>query len=389
MSTDNISNANNTKNSSSSNSINNSTVTVIKGETLEGAVQGGAKTVKKTVRTDFSECITDAQRTQFNLNTFINRHIRTGSKAQKYEIWEIHCLLERAGKVFQNGKALVEVRAPVNICGDTHGQYSDLLRIFNSCGAPTRQKYLFLGDYIDRGRHSLEVICLLMALRLALPKRMFLLRGNHELRAINKNYGFYAELQNRFRSSGGEHVALYDHFNYVFSFMPLAGIVSKRILCMHGGISPHLKSLDDIRNIELPLETAKQNPLACDLLWADPEKGCAGFENNKIRAISHIFGESEVDNMCKRLDIDLIVRAHQVVEYGYAFFADRRLVTVFSASRYQEELHNYAAVVVVSASLELSFIQLKPEEFEKRREENDKNGGGNENEQPTAKGGQE
>ncbi|CAB3408601.1 unnamed protein product [Caenorhabditis bovis] len=344
------------------------------GEQLEGAV--GAVVAPKVPKrkTDFSEHLTDEQRKEFNVQSFITRHLRAGSKAQKYEVFEIHALLELALKVFMSGKALIEVRAPVNICGDTHGQYSDLLRIFNACGPPTKQRYLFLGDYIDRGRHSLEVICLLLALRLALPKRMYLLRGNHELRAINKNYGFYAELQNRFRSSGGEHTALYEHFNLVFSYMPLAAIVARRILCMHGGISPHLQSLDDIRNIELPLEAAKQHPLACDLLWADPEKGCPGFEANKIRAISHIFGEVEVENLCKKLDIDLIVRAHQVVEYGYAFFADRRLITVFSASRYQEELHNYAAVVVVDSSLELSFVQLKPEEFEKRREENEKNG---------------
>lgn len=140
---------------------------------------------------------------------------------------------------------------------------------------------------------------------------------------------------------------------------------------MHGGISQHLKSLDDIRAIPLPLKTAKSHPLACDLLWADPEKAANDFEPNKIRAISHIFGKKEVDDLCMRLDIDLIVRAHQVVEYGYAFFADRRLITVFSASRYQIELCNYAAVVVVNKMFELSFVQLKPEDFEVRRNECD------------------
>ncbi|KAF1770422.1 hypothetical protein GCK72_002240 [Caenorhabditis remanei] len=358
--------------------------------------------------------VLEADEMSFKLSDMIKKLLTKGTaKAVKFDFKEVHILLNRVMKYYQSppekkglaavppppagsvsattsitppkspAQPLLELQAPVNICGDTHGQYNDLLRIFNSCGAPTKHQYLFLGDYIDRGRHSLEVIILLFALKLAVPKKVHLLRGNHELKAINKNYGFFGELKARFRTGVQQAESLYIHFNQVFSYMPLAAIVSKRILCMHGGISPHLRSLDDIRAIPLPLETAKSHLLACDLLWADPEKTANGFEPNKIRAISHIFGKKEVDELCKRLDIDLIVRAHQVVEYGYAFFADRRLITVFSASRYQDELHNYAAVVIVNRMLELSFVQLKPEEFEKRREEQDKAGGVNQ-EQVTA-----
>uniref|UniRef100_A0A8R1HTP4 SER_THR_PHOSPHATASE domain-containing protein n=1 Tax=Caenorhabditis japonica TaxID=281687 RepID=A0A8R1HTP4_CAEJA len=129
---------------------------------------------------------------------------------------------------------------------------------------------------------------------------------------------------------------------------------------------------------------AKKDPLACDLLWADPDKDAKSFEPNKIRAISYIFGPNQVDEFCKNNNIDLIIRAHQVVEYGYAFFADRRLITVFSASRYQAELANYAAVVVVSKHLELSFTQLKPEEFEQARDREDNRRGEAEKEQTTA-----
>lgn len=345
--------------------------------------------------------ITEADELKFKLSGLIKKLLRINTpgavKGVRLEAANLHILLNRVMKYYTTppdqkpsaatatsatppkspAQPLLELQAPMNICGDTHGQYSDLLRIFNSCGAPTKVQYLFLGDYIDRGRHSVEVITLLFALKLAVPKKVHLLRGNHELKAINKNYGFYAEIRDRFKMGNLADVPdkLYNHFNQVFTYMPLAAIVSKRILCMHGGISPHLKSLDDIRGIGLPLETAKSNPLACDLLWADPEKGAKGYEPNKIRAISHIFGKKEVDELCKRLDIDLIIRAHQVVEYGYAFFADRRLITVFSASRYQDELHNYAAVVIVNRMLELSFVQLKPEEFERRREDQDKAGG--------------
>ncbi|CAI2297562.1 unnamed protein product [Caenorhabditis sp. 36 PRJEB53466] len=331
--------------------------------------------------------ITGADLLKFDLPKFIRKLLRKNGapKAVKHEIKDVHVLLERVRDVYMADRcALIEVPHPVNICGDTHGQYTDLLRIFNACGAPTRTRYLFLGDYVDRGRHSMEVIMLLFALKLALPKKMYLLRGNHELKAINKNYGFKQEVKNVYRDLGGEHgECLYNHFNEVFTWMPLAAHVAGRILCMHGGeyghvtsffaffsgISPCLTSLNAIREIPLPLETAKSNNLACDLLWADPEAKATAFAPNKIRAISNIFGPKQVDELCRKLDLDYIIRAHQVVEYGYAFFVDRRLITVFSASRYQEELHNYAAVVIIDADRELSFLQLKPEEFDQRRDE--------------------
>ncbi|WKY00709.1 hypothetical protein Q1695_015051 [Nippostrongylus brasiliensis] len=310
--------------------------------------------------------ITDKERSGFNMKEFIKKHFIAGAARQNYEVYEIHLILERAMEAMKSSPILLEVRCPVNICGDIHGQYGDLMRIFNACGLPFKQRYLFLGDYVDRGRHSLEVIMLLLALRIQFPRKVFLLRGNHELSNINRVYGFNAEIRQRYRNLV-ESKALYDHFNEVFAQMPLAALVAGRILCMHGGLSPNLNSLDDIRKLQRPLRVVRG--LAQDLLWADPETGTKGFQQNKIRAVSHIFGEETVREKCKQLNIDLIIRAHQVVEFGYAFFCGRSLITVFSAARYHEELVNYAAVVKVDATLELSFVQLKPQEFEKVRRE--------------------
>uniref|UniRef100_A0A0K0DG97 Serine/threonine-protein phosphatase n=1 Tax=Angiostrongylus cantonensis TaxID=6313 RepID=A0A0K0DG97_ANGCA len=269
-----------------------------------------------------------------------------------FSVYEIHLVLERAMESMKNSPVLLEVRCPVNICGDIHGQYGDLMRIFNACGLPFKHRYLFLGDYVDRGRHSLEVILLLLSLRIQFPRKVYLLRGNHELSNINRVYGFNAEIRQRYRTVA-ESKALYDHFNEVFAQMPLAAVVSGRILCMHGGLSPNLNSLDDIRKLQRPLRIVRG--LAQDLLWADPETGTKGFQQNKIRAVSHIFGEDMVRDKCKQLNIDLIIRAHQVVEFGYAFFCGRSLITVFSAARYHEELVNYAAVVKVLCHLSFFF----------------------------------
>ncbi|CAJ0929013.1 unnamed protein product, partial [Mesorhabditis belari] len=313
-----------------------------------------------------SEVKATAAAKKINLRDFIKKHLLEGSRKMEYDLEQVHAILDMAKFAFLKTSPLLELNAPVNICGDIHGQYGDLFRIFNSCGLPFRKKYLFLGDYVDRGRHSLEVILLLLAMRIEFPKKVYLLRGNHELANINKVYGFLADCRSRFRS-GSDWKILYDHFNEIFAVMPLAAVVSNRILCMHGGLSPDLNSLDDIRKLVRPIVFVRG--LAQDLLWADPEAGIQGFQVNKIRAVSHIFGEDAVAAKCKQLNIDLIIRAHQVVEYGYAFFANRLLITVFSAARYHEDLWNFAAVVKVDEKLEVSFVQLKPSEYEQYRRE--------------------
>ncbi|CAD5230743.1 unnamed protein product [Bursaphelenchus okinawaensis] len=304
-----------------------------------------------------------------NLKNLIKDHLMAGAKRMDYEPTIIYQLLELAKDSFQKQEPLIELNAPVNICGDIHGQYSDLLRIFNSCGMPFKVRYLFLGDYIDRGKHSIEVIMLLLACKVKYPKNIYLLRGNHELKNINKVYGFFEAIKKRYNSDTQLVDDLYLFFNEVFSFMPYAALVSRKILCMHGGISPRLNSLDDIRKLKRGRLVMEKNTLEQDLLWSDPQKGVKGYEQNKIRSVSVLFGEEAVKETLARLKIDMVIRAHQVVEFGYAFFANRSVITVFSAARYTEDLCNYAAVVQISSKLECSFTQLKPIEFDEKKRE--------------------
>ncbi|CAD5207981.1 unnamed protein product [Bursaphelenchus xylophilus] len=301
----------------------------------------------------------DFAKQPLNIKALITQHFQGPPSRMDYNIDEIYEVLEQAKASFMKQPSLLEVRPPMNICGDIHGQFTDLMNIFNSVGLPFKKSYLFLGDYVDRGRHSLEVIMLLFMFKIRYPDNTFLLRGNHELKNINRVYGFRAELRSRFRLDGDN---LYVKFNEVFSHMPLAAIVGKRILCMHGGLSPLLKTLDDIRRIQRGKLTLEKDSIEQDLLWADPEYGIKGFQKNEMRGVSYYFGADVVKNMCRRLDIDVVIRAHQVVEYGYAFFANRSLVTVFSAARYHPDTPNYGAVAQVGKDLELSFMQLKPKE---------------------------
>lgn len=188
--------------------------------------------------------------------------------------------------------------------GDIHGQYSDLLRLFEYGGFPPEANYLFLGDYVDRGKQSLETICLLLAYKIKYPENFFLLRGNHECASINRIYGFYDECKRRYN------IRLWKVFTDCFNCLPVAALIDEKILCMHGGLSPELRSLDQIKKIARPTDVPDAG-LLCDLLWADPDKEVQGWGDND-RGVSYTFGSDTVQEFLQKQDLDLICRAHQV-----------------------------------------------------------------------------
>uniref|UniRef100_A0AC34R5B3 Serine/threonine-protein phosphatase n=2 Tax=Panagrolaimus sp. JU765 TaxID=591449 RepID=A0AC34R5B3_9BILA len=248
---------------------------------------------------------------------------------------------------------LIEIDGPVLVCGDLHGQYGDLLRIFAQGSFPPRSNYLFLGDYVDRGVQNLETISLLFCYKVKYPVNFFMLRGNHECSAVNKVYGFLAECNRRYKSQ-----KLWQTFQDVFNHMPLTALIGERILCMHGGLSPQLTSIDQLRNISRPCDPFG-NGMEIDLLWADPVPGLKGFQANR-RGTSFGFGEDVLVEKCRELNLDLVARAHQVVQDGYEFFGNRMLVTIFSAPHYCGQFNNAAAFMVVDENLCCHFEILRP-----------------------------
>ena len=265
---------------------------------------------------------------------------------------EIRGLCYRAREVFLSQPMLLELEAPIKIAGDVHGQYYDLLRLFEYGGFPPSANYLFLGDYVDRGKQSIETICLLLAWKCKYPGNFMLLRGNHECSSINRLYGFYDECKRRYS------VKLWKTFTDCFNCLPVAAVVDEKILCMHGGLSPELQSLEQIRRIARPTDVPDTG-LLCDLLWSDPEQEIQGWGEND-RGVSFTFGADIVRSFLNKHDLDLICRAHQVVEDGYEFFAKRALVTIFSAPNYCGEFDNAGALMSVDESLMCSFQVLKP-----------------------------
>jgi len=266
---------------------------------------------------------------------------------------ELIQLCRTAADVFKKQSCLVEVDPPVIVCGDIHGQFSDLLRIFNHHGFPPAVNYLFLGDYVDRGPQSIEVMALLLAYKVKYPDNFILLRGNHETQPINFHYGFANECQRRYSN------ALYRAFQLPMSWMPICGLIGGRILCMHGGLSPLLERIDQLRSIERPTENPPNPSMTLDLLWADPDVWNRGWNVNP-RGASFTFGPDIIAKVCSQLDVDLICRAHQVVQDGYEFTADRRLVTLFSAPHYDRKFNNSGATMAVDADLQIRFDIFKP-----------------------------
>ena len=267
---------------------------------------------------------------------------------------ELRFLIERSLPIIRQQKMLVELEAPLHVCGDIHGQYYDLLRIFEHCGYPGEYNYLFLCDYVDRGKQSLETIALLLAYKIKYPEKVTLLRGNHESSVTNRIYGFYDECKRRYN------VRIWKSFTELFNYLPVAAIIDDKILCMHGGLSPELKNIQNIADITRPTDIPDTG-LLCDLLWSDPDKDAVEYDEND-RGVSVIFGEKIVQDFNKKNDLDLIIRAHQVVDDGYEFFAQRQLITIFSAPNYCGEFDNSAGIMIIDESLTCSLKVLRPVE---------------------------
>ncbi|KAL6962426.1 Serine/threonine-protein phosphatase pp1 [Sarracenia purpurea var. burkii] len=214
--------------------------------------------------------------------------------------------------------------------------------VFESGGFPPDSNYLFVGDYVDRGKQSVETICLLLAYKIKFPNNFFLLLGNHDCASINRIprfnriYRFYDECKHRFSVQTMENL----HRQFQLSH--------RRQDPLHAWKTPEMGSLDRIRAIERPVDVPDQG-LLCDLLWADPDRDIRRWGEND-RGVCYTFGADKVVNFLKKHDLDLICHAHQVVEDSYEFFEERRLVTIFSAPNYCGEFNNAGALMTVDAN---------------------------------------
>ncbi|KAH9974641.1 serine/threonine-protein phosphatase 2B catalytic subunit A1 [Lactifluus volemus] len=259
-------------------------------------------------------------------------------------------IIEKATEILHTEPNLLYVDAPVTVCGDIHGQYYDLMKLFEIGGNPATTRYLFLGDYVDRGYFSIECVLYLWSLKIWYPDTIFLLRGNHECRHLTDYFTFKLECKRKYSER------LYEACMNSFCALPLAAIMNKQFFCIHGGLSPELVTLDDIRNLDRFREPPTSG-LMCDILWSDPvedfgqEKGSESFVHNHVRGCSYFFTYQAACAFLERNRLLSIIRAHEAQDAGYRMYRKTRttgfpsVMTLFSAPNYLDVYNNKAAIL--------------------------------------------
>mmetsp|Transcript_18955 Transcript_18955/g.29621 ORF Transcript_18955/g.29621 Transcript_18955/m.29621 type:complete len:306 (-) Transcript_18955:157-1074(-) len=241
------------------------------------------------------------------------------------------------------------VQAPVTVCGDIHGQFYDLLELFKVGEEVPTTSYVFMGDFVDRGYNSVETFTFLMLLKARYPANITLLRGNHESRQITQVYGFYEECQRKYGNANA-----WKYCTEVFDFLNVAAVIDGRVLCVHGGLSPEIVTLDQMRLIDRKQEIPHEGAF-CDLMWSDPED----IEDWSVspRGAGWLFGSRVTAEFCDINGLELVCRAHQLVQEGFKYmFPQQNLVTVWSAPNYCYRCGNVAAILQFDENLHRNFL---------------------------------
>ncbi|KAF9667795.1 hypothetical protein SADUNF_Sadunf15G0060600 [Salix dunnii] len=291
---------------------------------------------------------------------------------------EVKALCEQARAVLVEEWNVQPVKCPVTVCGDIHGQFHDLVELFRIGGNAPDTNYLFMGDYVDnpntlkrfllqseyakvemlftlnfnRGYYSVETVTLLVALKVRYRDRITILRGNHESRQITQVYGFYDECLRKYGNAN-----VWKYFTDLFDYLPLTALIESQIFCLHGGLSPSLDTLDNIRSLDRIQEVPHEGPM-CDLLWSDPDDRCGW--GISPRGAGYTFGQDISQQFNHTNGLSLISRAHQLVMEGYNWSQDKNVVTVFSAPNYCYRCGNMAAILEIGENMEQNFLQFDP-----------------------------
>ena len=295
-----------------------------------------------------------------HISNNLDKQIEQLRKCQYITEIEVKLLCEKAKEIFIEESNVQKIVAPLTICGDIHGQFDDLTELFIKGGKCPETKYLFMGDFVDRGFNSVETFLLLLALKVRYPDRITLIRGNHETRQITQVYGFYDECMRKYGS-----INVWRYCTEIFDYLPISAIIDQKIFCIHGGLSPTIDTIDEIKNIDRKQEVPHDGAM-CDLLWSDPEQDQKGFGISP-RGAGYLFGEDVVKTFEEINKINLIARAHQLVMEGYKMMFNQKLVTIWSAPNYCYRCGNMASILKLDEKLEKQTIYFSAASVDDRR----------------------
>lgn len=260
-------------------------------------------------------------------------------------------IINEGTEILRKESTMLTIDAPVTVCGDIHGQFYDLMKLFEVGGSPHVTRYLFLGDYVDRGYFSIECVLYLWSLKILCPKTLFMLRGNHECRHLTEYFTFKTECKIKYTEG------VYNACMIAFDCLPLAAVMNQQFLCVHGGLSPEIHSLDDIKNLDRFKEPPAFGPM-CDLLWSDPLEDFGSekntdqhFSHNSVRGCSYFYSYQACCEFLQQNNLLSIIRAHEAQDTGYRMYRKSpatgfpSLITIFSAPNYLDVYNNKAAVL--------------------------------------------
>lgn len=271
-------------------------------------------------------------------------------------------IYRRLSEILHREPNVLYLQSPITVCGDIHGQMLDLFKLFEISGQLPDTKYLFMGDYVDRGYCSLETFAYLAMLKIHYPDRIYLLRGNHESRQVNQMYGLFNDCLQLYG-----HAGIWFLCNDVFDLLPISAVIDRKVYCVHGGLSPDIKNIGVItteiyRKQEIPQEGA-----FADLCWSDPDE-VKSFTPNR-RGAGYIFGPNEAKQFLACNKLDFIARSHQLSMPGYTWMFDNKLVTVWSAPNYMYRSNNKASVMKVRTDAPPDFVVFTEDEHSSTKPE--------------------
>ena len=270
---------------------------------------------------------------------------------------DVLSLIDHSVTLLMEEPTVLALSGEFRVVGDVHGDIDTLVQIFGRTGYPPESRYLFLGDYVDRGENSLAVLIFLLALTALEPDKVYLLRGNHEQKSVCSKYGFKAECKICYSK------AVFAGFCKLFRALSIAAVLNGKVFCVHGGISVDAQSMLDISSIQKPISGT--NETVADLLWSDPRDELCGAEESD-RGCGHFFGEDALDEFLDVIGCECMIRGHECCQDGVARpFDNEKCVTVFSTVDYCQQ-GNTAAVLTVTDKVEWTDVLLPLDEEQQK-----------------------